>query len=50
MEKNSRLLLLFGLRLIVLVQSNDPEISFDPVGGRSVMWNGREWFNKSRGL
>lgn len=50
MEFNSRYLLLFGLRLIVLVQSDDPRISFDPVGGRPVMWNGREWLNKSRGL
>ena len=50
MESNSRYLLLFGLRLIVLVQSDDPRISFDPVGGRPVMWNGREWLNENRGL
>jgi RNAse (barnase) inhibitor barstar len=50
MEINSRRLLLFGLRLIILVQSDDPEISFDPVGGRPVMWNTREWLNKARGL
>jgi RNAse (barnase) inhibitor barstar len=50
MEINSRRLLLFGRRLIVLVQSDDPETSFERVGGRSVMWNPREWLNSSRGL
>lgn len=50
MEINSRRLLLFGLRLIILVQSDDPGISFAPVGGRPVMWNIREWMSKSRGL
>ena len=50
MESNARRLLLFGLRLIVLVQSDDPGISFDPVGGRPVKWNSREWLDKSRGL
>ena len=50
METNSRRLLLFGRRLIILVQSDDPGISFEPVGGRSVMWNSREWLNRSRGL
>ena len=50
MELNSRHLLLFGRRLIILIQSDDPGISFDPVGGRSVGWNRREWLNKSRGL
>lgn len=50
MEFNSRRLLLFGRRLIVLVQSDDPEIFFKPVGGRPVMWNQREWLNTSRHL
>ena len=50
MESNSRQLLLFGKRLIVLVQSDDPAISFEPVGGHAVMWNRSEWLNRSRGL
>ena len=50
MESNSRNLLLFGKRLIILVQSDDPAISFEPVGGRGVGWNRREWLNRSRGL
>jgi RNAse (barnase) inhibitor barstar len=49
-ESNSRSLLLFGRRLLALVQSNDPSISFERVGARPVMWNQREWLNKSRGL
>jgi RNAse (barnase) inhibitor barstar len=49
-EVNSRRFLLFGQRLLVLVQSDDPRISFEPVGGRSATWNLREWLNKSRGL
>jgi RNAse (barnase) inhibitor barstar len=50
MEINSRRLLLFGRSLIVLVQSDNPNIFFEPVGGRQVMWNRREWLNTSRGL
>lgn len=49
-EINARRLLLFGRRLIVLVQSDDPEISFEQVGGRPVIWNHREWLNTSRNL
>ncbi|HFE66931.1 MAG TPA: barnase inhibitor [Chloroflexi bacterium] len=42
--------LLFGNRLAVLVQSNDPQIEFKPVGQRPVVWNPKEWLNKNRGL
>jgi hypothetical protein len=42
--------LLFGQRLICLVQSDDPRLTFRPVGGRTPTWNPREWFNKDRGL
>ncbi|MEV7282444.1 barstar family protein [Streptomyces sp. NPDC093111] len=30
-------------RLICLVQSNDPQIRFEPVGAMPVMWNSEEW-------
>ena len=50
MAINSRQQLLFGRRLIILVHSDDPEISFEPVGASSVMWNRREWLNRTRGL
>jgi len=50
MESRSRQFLLFGRRLIILVQSDDPEISFELVGGCPVMWNTREWLSSNRGL
>ena len=42
--------LLFGRRLLTMVQSDDPRIDFQPVGSQPVMWNPREWLNKNRGL
>jgi RNAse (barnase) inhibitor barstar len=42
--------LLFGRRLLTLVQSDDPAIGFEPVGSHPVMWNPREWPKKNRGL
>ncbi|HTB72366.1 MAG TPA: barstar family protein [Polyangiaceae bacterium] len=47
---NARRFLLFGRRLLVLVQSDDPRIAFAPVGATAVSWNPKEWLNKSRGL
>jgi RNAse (barnase) inhibitor barstar len=42
--------MLFGRRLITLVQSDDPQIRFDRLGGASATWNWREWLNKNRGI
>lgn len=42
--------LLFGRRLIVLLQSDDPEIEIAPVGARGVYWNCKEWLCSDRGL
>ena len=42
--------LLFGRRLLILVQSDDPTICFDDLAGVSAHWNPREWLNKNRGL
>jgi RNAse (barnase) inhibitor barstar len=42
--------LLFGRRLLALVQSDDPRIRFEPVGASPVMWNPREWPNAHRGV
>jgi hypothetical protein len=47
---NSRLFLLFGQRLLTLVQSDDPQIKFYDIGAQSADWNGREWLNANRGL
>ena len=46
----SRYMLLTGRRLITLVQSADPSIRFEKLGGVSAEWNRREWLNKDRGL
>jgi RNAse (barnase) inhibitor barstar len=47
---NARWFLLTGRRLLVLVQSSDPRIAFEPVGATSVMWNPKEWLDSKRGL
>jgi hypothetical protein len=46
----SRYMLLTGRRLITLVQSAEPSIRFEKLGGASAQWNRREWLNKDRGL
>ena len=47
---NARTFLLFGRRLLVLAQSDDPRISFRPVGATAVGWNRKEWLDKNRGV
>jgi RNAse (barnase) inhibitor barstar len=47
---NSRLFLLFGQRLLALVQSDDDKIRFDKIGSTNAIWNGAEWLDKNRGL
>jgi RNAse (barnase) inhibitor barstar len=42
--------ILIGRRIICLVQSNDPQLAFDPVGAMPVMWNDAEWLSSKRGL
>jgi hypothetical protein len=42
--------LLFGRRLMCLVQSDDPRLDFRPVGGHTPYWNPREWLLKDRGV
>jgi hypothetical protein len=42
--------MLYGRRLLILVQSDDPKIQFGLVGGEAPMWNRREWSLKDRGL
>ncbi|MBS1802054.1 MAG: barstar family protein [Acidobacteria bacterium] len=42
--------MLFGRRLLILVQSDDPRISFEDLAGVSARWNPREWLNKDREL
>jgi len=42
--------MLFGRRLLILVQSDDPRIRFDDLAGVSADWNPREWLSTNRGL
>ena len=42
--------MLFGRRLLILVQSDDPNVRFDDLAGVSAGWNPREWLNKNRGV
>jgi hypothetical protein len=41
---------LMGRRMMCLVQSNDPVLTFAPVGATPVMWNDAEWLASTRGL
>jgi RNAse (barnase) inhibitor barstar len=47
---NAYRFLLDAYQLIALVQSDDPKLSFQPIGAHPVLWNPREWLNKNRGL
>src|SRR5262249_18354490 len=47
---NCRLHLLFGRRLIVLLQTDDPRLQFRPVGALPVLWNRKEMSSQARGL
>ena len=46
---HSRVAMLFGRPLVVLVQSDDPDVRFEPVGASSAHWNEAEWLNSNRG-
>ena len=48
--ENARGFMLFGLRLVTLVQSEDPRLELDLVGATPVMWNRREWLDEKRGV
>ena len=40
----------FGRRILILLQSDDPNLVLDPVGAITPRWNGREWLDTSREL
>jgi Barstar (barnase inhibitor) len=44
----ARFAMLFGHRMLTLVQSNDPEVTFGPVGATPVGWNEAEAFRAAR--
>lgn len=47
-ETVSRRGLLWGARLVALLQSDDAKLSLPPVGASAVMWNPREFVRSSR--
>jgi hypothetical protein len=40
--------MLTGHRICCLVQSNDPDIRFEPVGAMPALWNDAEWLDSRR--
>ena len=48
-ERASRRGLLFGKRLLILVQTDDPQVDFGPLGANVASWNRREWLSANRG-
>jgi RNAse (barnase) inhibitor barstar len=46
----ARAAILIGNRIICLVQSDDPELTCEPVGAMPVLWNDAEWLDSKRGL
>jgi hypothetical protein len=48
--RTSRYFLLTGKKFLTLVQSDDPRIHFERLGGVAAIWNWREWQDKNRGL
>ena len=46
----ARCAILIGHRVICIVQSNDPQLAFEPVGAMPVIWNEAEWPKSKRGL
>jgi len=52
LAENQRHHMLFGNRLLTLVQSNNPRLDekIGRIGGFLPFWNQREWFRRDRGL
>jgi hypothetical protein len=48
MAGQARSAALIGHRMMCLVQTDDPNIEFDPVGAMPVMWNHGEWLDAKR--
>jgi hypothetical protein len=46
--RQCRTALVYGRRMLCLVQSDDPDLSFEPVGAVPVMWNDEESLDTNR--
>lgn len=44
----ARAAILLGHRLLALVQTDDPQLDFRPIGAMAVMWNADEWLDVRR--
>jgi RNAse (barnase) inhibitor barstar len=47
---NSRVHILFGEKLLTLVQVDNPNFQINPIGSTAVSWNAAESLNSKRGL
>lgn len=47
-DRAARFHLLLGERMVLLIQVDDPNTTFDPIKSMSSIWNRREWFIKDR--
>jgi Barstar (barnase inhibitor) len=50
LSRASHSLLLAGKRFLTIIQSNDPRLHYEALGGRPAGWNWRVWLHKDRGL
>ena len=48
--EESRFHMLFGNRLITMLQLNNPKIELPSVGAMTIGWNSKEWFDTSKGV
>jgi hypothetical protein len=39
---------LIGIRMLCLVQSDDPDLDIPEIGAYAVPWNNAEWFDRNR--
>jgi len=47
---NSRKRMLFGQKLLTLIQVDNPKYQIAPIGSTPVLWNGAEWLDTKRNL
>lgn len=50
LSRASHSFLLTGKRFLTIIQSDDPQMQYEKLGGSAPVWNGREWLLKDRGL
>jgi RNAse (barnase) inhibitor barstar len=50
MSRHARQQMLFGRRLAILVQTDDPKLSVGPLAPTHAWWNRHEWLKADRGL